>query len=115
MKVVNGDSVDQGLIAEVVGLPVAETPFHATPSHPEGESGRVVVAAYKRHLHPVAILAHGGTAKLATPHNEGVFEKAALLEVCDEGHQRAIRAAAFVFEPVTERLAFSCSVNGILA
>ena len=47
-----------------------------------------------------AALAHWGSAKLACPNNEGILKHAALLEIGDQGHARAVDLLGFELDPV---------------
>ena len=58
--------------AEFVGLAEGLTSFHAATGEPHGEGVDVMVAAGL-----VAVLAHGGAAKLAAPDDQRLFQQAA--------------------------------------
>jgi len=77
VEVVHVDFVFPGKVAEFVGGSVTVAGFDSSSGEPDGEAGRVVVAA-------VFTLSYGGAAKLGSPDNEGVVHQAALLEVSQE-------------------------------
>ena len=80
VEVVDVHGVLGHVVTEVVGGAVGEAGLDTAAGHPEGEGLDVVVS-------PVALaaLGHGGSAKLAAPDDERIFEQAALLQV---HHQR---------------------------
>ena len=66
VQVVDGDAVDDGLVADLVGLAVADAALDARAGHPGQEAVRVVVAA-------AVALRDGHAAELAAPdHQRGV-------------------------------------------
>ena len=66
------------VIAEFVGGPESRATLDSTPRHPEGKAPRMVVSA-------ITALCKWGTTKLACPNDKGFFQKAALLQVLEQG------------------------------
>jgi len=85
VEIANVDDVFHGVVAEFVGLSVAEARLDAASSHPHREAFDVVVATGSAFP-----LEHGGAAKFSAPDDKGVFEKAALFEVGEEGPGRFV-------------------------
>ncbi len=80
-------AVLDGVKAQGVGRAVGDAPFQAAAGHHDRESKGVMVAA-------VAPLRAGRAAKLGADHDQRFVEQSALLEVFDQGRDRAIDLAA---------------------
>src|SRR5438034_277146 len=82
LQVVNVDGVLRDVVAEIVGRAVGDAGFHTAPGHPYGEAARMMVAPG---FDGVPLALAGDTAsEFASPDDERVVEKAALLEILDE-------------------------------
>jgi len=79
VDVVDVGFIDDGVVADLVGLAVADAAFDSTAGHPGGEAMGVVVAAGFG-----GFLCEGEPSEFAAPDDEGVFEEAALIEVGEE-------------------------------
>ena len=87
VEVVDVHAVLRRLEAEVVGLAVAHAAARAAAGQEHAETVRVVVAT-------VAVLAHRRAPELAAPHDQRVFEQAALLQVAEQGGDGAVNVLA---------------------
>ena len=77
VEIVNVYGIFAYVESEVVGRSVDVTAFDATAGEKHREGSIVVVAA-------IAALSHGRATEFAAPDDEGIVEKAAVLEVLDE-------------------------------
>ena len=92
VEVVDVDLVGDGRGSELVGRAVDGAALDAAAGHDDGESLGVVIAAGV----VVAVLVFGGlAAEFAAPDDEGAVEETALLEVGEEGGERAVDLAGF--------------------
>ena len=82
VEVVDVDDVLDRVVAEVVGLAVADAALDAAARHPDREALDVVVTA--------VALGHRRATELAAPDDERFVEHPALLEVRDQGSARLI-------------------------
>ncbi len=97
VEIADVDDVLHRVVAEFVGLTIAEAGFDAASGHPHGESFDVVVTTGSAFP-----LKHGRAAKFAAPDDEGVFEKAALFEVGEERPGRFVGVACADFHVFIE-------------
>ena len=63
VKIVEMDSVLDGVVAELIGISVLDAGLHPAACHEHGESVWVVIAA-------IAALGYWGSAEFAAPENE---------------------------------------------
>ena len=89
MEVAHVDDVFDGIVAEFVGLAVAEAGLHSASGHPHGETFDVVVATGTAFA-----LEHGCSSEFATPNHEGVLEKSTLFEIGEKGPGGFVGVAA---------------------
>ncbi len=71
---------------DIVGCTNPNPGANATPGHPDGKTGAVVLAA-------MIALHHWGTSKLACPYDQRLLEKAPLFEVGNQRGDAGIRPA----------------------
>lgn len=87
MEVVKVHFIPYGGDAVLVGFAVTEAAFNPAPSHPEGETSGVMVS-------PVGLPCVRGSSEFTAPDDEGIFEKATLVEVGEKGGERLVGSAA---------------------
>ena len=83
VQVVNLDSVFNDLITELVGRSVSDSAFHATASHPDRESVRIMVSAIRP-------LSKRGPPELALPDNQRVLKKSSLFKISQQRRDRLV-------------------------
>jgi len=89
VKVVHGNRVLDGLVAELIGRAVGDARFDPTTREPEAESVRLVIAA-------VVCLDGGEATELSGPHHQGLIEQSTLLQIAEQGGDRLIHLSAGV-------------------
>src|SRR5215471_6615137 len=77
------DRVHGGAEADIIGCTNDLAAFDSAASHPHREAEIVVIAA-------LTALSFGAAAKLTTPYHKRRCQKAALLQVCEQGSHRLI-------------------------
>ncbi len=87
MEVVYVNLVFDGVPAEVIGRPVGETALDTCAGEPHGETKRMMLAA-------VGALRRRRAAKLAAPHNNGVLQQTAQLQVREQAGDGQIGGGA---------------------
>ena len=86
-QVVDGGDVLDGVIAKLVGRTPCCSAFHSAASQPHTKPKRVVVST-------VAALREWSPSELTRPHNQGVFQQVALLQIFDQRSDRLIDLSA---------------------
>ena len=83
LEIVDVDFVLDGVKADVVAFSVSHPGLHAAAGHPDGVSVGMMIAAPLGAVVKGA-LNEGRASEFAGPDDEGVFEKAARLQIADE-------------------------------
>ena len=88
VEVANVDWIFGDVVAEVIGLTVADTALDAAAGHPSGETTRVMVATV---VVPIRIaLGISRASEFSRAHDQRIFQQTALLEVFQETRNRLI-------------------------
>lgn len=69
-----------------------------------------MVAADERHFQTATILAHRSATELAGPHDQRIFEHAALTEIGEQGRDGLVDLLTLIDKPVFERSLFLSTV-----
>ena len=88
MKVVDVDWILDGSVSKIVGGSINGAAFYASASEPDGESPVIMIAASARLA--VDQLSGWCPPKLASTNHQSVFKKATLLQVGQQGSDRAV-------------------------
>ena len=90
------------VIGIIIRFSVYQSGTHSTTSHPDAETtGMVVTPVIVRCQLPLAI---NGATKLTGPDHQCIFEKAAALEIGDQGGHCLVHPPALVGEPALKAL-----------
>lgn len=84
MEVVRRNWLFDHRVTDFVRSPVLEAWFHAGSREPHREGAGIVVPPQKRIVNAAAVLAHGSSPELSAPHDQCVFEQAALFQIAKE-------------------------------
>src|SRR6185503_9003931 len=89
VEIANVHGILYDVVAIVVGFSIRDSGTHATAHHPCGKAARMMIASVV--LGRQSTLTIYGTAKFPRPHNKGVVEQTATLEISNECIRGAIR------------------------
>ena len=84
MQIMHVHLILHGIVAKLIGSAMNMTRLESAAGEPGGEAAGVVVSA------GAVLFGVGGSAELAAPPDERVFEEAALFEVGEEGADRSV-------------------------
>src|SRR6185295_7123111 len=101
LQVMHVHLVLRHMIAQVVGLTIADARLDSAPSHPNAE-GMGMMIAPDQFLFLAAILVHGRPPEFAAPDNQCVLEHAALLQILDQGGAGLIRLLRLAHQSITD-------------
>ena len=87
VQITDMDDVFNGVVSQLVGIPVGDATLNASSRHPDGEALDVVI--------PAVSLGHGSTAELAAPDDESILEHSTLLQILHKGRRRLVHPLGY--------------------